>query len=81
MLCFAVQYGQLTWHSTVRPLSRPEDPPGYLPRARQAGRLWKLLAAKRPVARAHPPLRKLVDDGLVRSSGEVDQEVFEAPVS
>jgi glyoxylase-like metal-dependent hydrolase (beta-lactamase superfamily II) len=39
----------------------------------------RLMFAAEMTMRAH--LRKLVDDGLVRSNGEVDQEVFDAPVS
>jgi glyoxylase-like metal-dependent hydrolase (beta-lactamase superfamily II) len=39
----------------------------------------KLLVAAEMTMRAH--LRKLVDDGLVRSVGEGDQEMFFAPVS
>ena len=39
----------------------------------------KLMVAAEMTMRAH--LRKLVDDGLVRSSGEGDEEVFDAPVS
>jgi hypothetical protein len=38
-----------------------------------------LMVAAEMTLRAH--LRKLVDDGVVRSSGEGDREVFEAPVS
>jgi glyoxylase-like metal-dependent hydrolase (beta-lactamase superfamily II) len=39
----------------------------------------QLLVAAEMTLRAH--LRKLVDDGAVRSSGAGDQEVFDAPVS
>jgi glyoxylase-like metal-dependent hydrolase (beta-lactamase superfamily II) len=39
----------------------------------------QLMVAAEMTMRAH--LHKLVDDGLVRSSGEGDEEVFDAPVS
>ena len=39
----------------------------------------RLMVAAEMTMRAH--LKKLVDDGAVRSAGEGDQEVFDAPVS